>query len=103
MSLAVETGNLLEEKNISFRVVSIPDRGKFLNQNEDYIENILGAKDVLRVVIEVNNGQGWHQLLKEKYLTVFMKTFGKSAPGKKVADYFGFSPEKIAKKIIKLL
>ncbi|MCK5766846.1 MAG: transketolase, partial [Candidatus Atribacteria bacterium] len=103
VSLAVETGNLLEEKNISSRIVSIPDRGKFLNQDEDYIENILGAKDILRVVIEVNNGQGWHQLLKEKYLTVFMKTFGKSAPGKKVADYFGFTPRKISDKIMEKL
>ena len=103
VSLAVETVNLLKEKNISSRVVSIPDRGKFLSQDKDYIENILGAKDVLRVVIEVNNGQGWHQILKEKYLTVFMETFGKSAPGEKVADYFGFSPEKIAKKIIQVL
>ena len=103
VSLAVETVNLLKEKNISSRVVSIPDRGKFLSQDKDYIENILGAKDVLRVVIEVNNGQGWHQILKEKYLTVFMETFGKSAPGEEVADYFGFSPEKIAKKIIQVL
>lgn len=103
MSLAVETGNFLKKKNISFRVVSIPDREEFLSQDERYIENILGPKDVLRAVIEVNKGQDWYQLLKEEYLAIFMETFDKSAPGKEVADYFGFSPRKIADKIMEMV
>jgi transketolase len=32
-----------------------------------------------------------------------METFGKSAPYKVLFDYFGFTPEKIADKIIKFL
>jgi len=103
VSLAVEVSDILKEKNYSARVVSIPEREEFLRQDEQYINSVLGPKDVLRVVIEVNNGQGWYQLLKEEYLTIFMKTFGKSAPGKEVADYFGFSPQKIADKIIEMV
>ncbi|MEA2021818.1 MAG: transketolase [Candidatus Caldatribacteriota bacterium] len=103
VSLAVETGHLLKEQNISSRIVSVPNREEFLSRNKRYIESVLGPKDVLRVVIEVNNGQGWYRLLKEEYLTILMETFGKSAPGKEVADYFGFTPRKIADKIMEKL
>jgi transketolase len=103
VSLALETADFLKEKNISSRVVSIPDRNEFLRQDKQYIESVLGPKDVLRVVIEMNNGQGWYRLLKDEYLAILMETFGKSAPGKEVADYFGFTPRKIADKIIKKL
>jgi len=40
--------------------------------------------------------------LNNYYYTVFMKSFGKSAPAQQLADYFGFTPEKIAQKIIQL-
>jgi transketolase len=103
VSLALETSTLLKEKNIVSRVVSVPDRGTLFSQDEAYIENLLGGKDALRVVMEVNNGQGWYRILKDKYLTVLMESFGKSAPGKIVADDFGFSAEKITQKIIKAL
>jgi len=103
VSLAVETSNLLKQKNIFSRVVSVPDRKTFFNQNEEFIENLLGGSEILRVVIEVNNGQGWYRILKDRYLTVFMETFGKSAPGKEVAKDFGFSAEKIAQKIIRMI
>jgi transketolase len=85
---------------ITSRVVSIPDREEFLRQEKKYIKEILGSKDVLRVVIEANTGQGWYQLLNDSYYTVFMKSFGKSAPAQQLADCFGFTPEKIAQNII---
>ena len=100
VSLAVEVRLILKVKGIANRVVSIPDRGEFLKQDNKYIKEILGPKDTLRIIIEANNGQGWYQLLGNSYLTVLMKTFGKSAPPQKVADYFGFNSKKIAEKII---
>ena len=103
VSLALETAGFLKEKNISSRIVSVPDREEFLRQDKQYIESVLGPKDVLRVVIEMNNGQGWYRLLKDEYLAILMETFGKSAPGKEVADYFGFTPRKISDKIMEKL
>ncbi|MHC2994480.1 MAG: transketolase [Candidatus Atribacteria bacterium] len=103
VSIAVEVSNILRQKNISNRVVSIPDREEFIKQGEKYIEEVLGPKDALRVVIEASTGQGWHQLLNNSYYTVFLKSFGKSAPAQQLADYFGFTPEKIANDIIRYL
>lgn len=87
---------------ITSRVVSILDREEFLIQEKKYIEEVLWPKDALRVVIEANTGQGWYQLLSDSYYTVFMKSFGKSAPAQQLADCFGFTPEKIVRKIIQL-
>jgi len=102
VSIAVKVNLILKVNGITSRVVSIPDREEFLRQERKYIEEVLGPKDALRVVIEANTGQGWYQLLNDSYYTVFMKSFGKSAPGQQLADHFGFTPEKIAQKIIKL-
>lgn len=103
VSIAVEVSNILKQKNIYNRVISIPDREEFIKQGEKYIEEVLGPKDALRVVIEASTGQGWHQLLNNSYYTVFIKSFGKSAPAQQLADYFGFTPEKIADNIIRYL
>jgi len=103
VSIAVEVSLILKVNGIASRVLSVPNREEFLRQDKKYREEVLGAKYALRVVIEASTGQGWYQLLRDSYLTVFMKTFGKSAPGKEVGDYFGFTPRKIAQKIIKKL
>ncbi len=103
VSIAVEVSNILKQKNIFNRVVSIPDREEFINQGEKYIEEVLGPENTLRVVIEASTGQGWYQLLNNSYYTVFIKSFGKSAPAQQLADCFGFSPEKIADNIIRYL
>ncbi len=103
VSIAVEVSNILKQKNISNRVVSISNREEFIKQGEKYIEEVLGPKNALRVVIEASTGQGWHQLLNNSYYTVFIKSFGKSAPAQQLADCFGFSPKKIADNIIRYL
>jgi transketolase len=100
VSIALKVNLILKVSGITSRVVSIPDREEFLRQEKKYKEEVLGSKDVLRVVIEANTGQGWYQLLSDSYYTVFMKSFGKSAPAQQLAEYFGFAPEKIAQKII---
>ena len=73
-----------------------------VRQEKNNIEEVLGPKYALLVVIEANTGQGWYQLLIDSYYTVFMKSFGKSAPAYQLSDFFGFTPEKIAQKIIQL-
>lgn len=102
VSIALKVSLILKVNGIASRIVSIPDREEFLRQEKKYIEEVLGPRDALRVVIEANTGQGWYQLLNNSYYTVFMKSFGKSAPAQQLADYFGFTPEKIAQKIIQL-
>jgi transketolase len=103
VSIALKVNLILKVSGITSRVVSVPDREEFLRQEKDYIEEVLGPKDALRVVIEANSGEGWYQLLSDSYYTVFMKSFGRSAPAQQLADCFGFTPEGIVDNIIKKL
>ncbi len=103
VSLATEAAQLLEEEGKSVRVVSIPDRNLFTDQGREYINQVLGNQDALRVAMEMGVGQGWYQLLREDDHLISIDTFGASGPGTEVADKFGFTPEKVAKEIMKKL
>ena len=103
VSIAQKVNLILKVSGITSRVVSVPDREKFLRQEKEYIEEVLGPQDALRVVIEANSGQGWYQLISDSDYTVFMKSFGRSAPGQQLAEYFGFTPEKIVDNIMQKL
>lgn len=100
VSITVKVSLILKVNGIISRVISIPDREKFFHQGREYLNKALGPEEVLRVVIETSTGQGWYPLLSRSYLPVFMPSFGKSAPGQQVADYYGFNPEKIAQDIL---
>ena len=99
VSLAVETADLLAKEDIKTRVISIPDRTKFAENDSEYIKGILGSDDVLRVAFEAGVGQGWYQFLGENHHLVSVEDFGESAPGEEVGEHFGFKAEKIAENI----
>ena len=95
VSLAVEVAEELEAET---KIVSVPEREKFLAQDEEYINQVLG-EDTFRVVLEAGVSSGWHQLLQDKYHIVSVEEFGASGPGQEVAEDLGFETEKIIKKI----
>jgi transketolase len=97
---ALQVKDILEKDNISCRIVSIPDREAFANQNQDYREKIIGGRDKFQVVIEAATGQGWWEVIPGLSLGIFIRRFGESGPGDEVAKKVGFNPEKIAEKII---
>jgi transketolase len=97
---ALQVKNILEKERVSCRVVSIPDREAFAGQGQDYRETILGGKNTFQVVIEAATGQGWYEVVPNLSLGIFIRQFGESGPGEKIAAKFGFEPEKIARLIL---
>ena len=100
VSLAFEVKDILNKKNITCRVVSVPDRETFLNQEKKYLEDVLGKQKQMRVVLEASTGQGWYELIPDLSIGCFIREFGKSAPGNIVASQFGFQADQIAKEIL---
>lgn len=98
VSLAVSAAELLAAKGRNPRVVSVPCRETLLEQNEDYIQDILG-EGALRVAIEAGIGSGWYRLVGPLGLVISMEDFGESGPAEVLASEFGFTPEKVADKI----
>ena len=51
------------------------------------------------MLIEAGTSFGWAEVVGKDALFICKDTFGASAPGQKLADEFGFTPEKVTQKI----
>jgi transketolase len=85
---------LLAEEDIGAAVVSMPSFELFRAQPDVYRFAALG--DAPRVGIEAAVEQGWREWLRHKDVFVGLSDFGASAPGAKVYEHFGLTPEKVA-------
>lgn len=92
--LAVEAAEELEKDGISARVVSLPCIDLFLEQDENYINSVLG-QDLPKIAIEAGVRQGWDALIGREGTYIGMNGFGASAPGSKLFDHFGITAEAV--------
>lgn len=98
MCFAMQTRELLlSAHGIRARVISFPCTRLFEQQSRDYKQSVLKSRNGKPcVAIEAYPSNGW-----ERYAdaSVSMNSFGKSLPSKETYAYFGFEPEKIARKV----
>ena len=97
-SLAIEVGHKLATDGIYSKIISMPCQELFDQQNEKYKNKILTETDLI-VSIEASESNFWKKYTKNKGLNFGINDFGKSAPYKKIYDYFGLNSENISKKI----
>jgi transketolase len=95
VSLAIESGKVLESKGLSTRVVSVPSYDLLVEQEREYLDSLF-PKDSLKVAIEMGRGVEWYRFADE---VIGMDSFGASAPAGELFDRFGFSVEKIVEKV----
>ncbi len=98
---SLKAKEILEEKGIRVRVVNVFSYELFEMQEEDYKNSVLSKDIKRRVAVEAGKGLTWYRFTGEEGLVISLETFGKSAPGGQLMDHFGFTPEKIAERIIK--
>jgi transketolase len=103
LHLAVEAHNELKKHNINSRVVSMPSWELFENQSSDYKEQVLPLKIKKRISIEAASTFGWGKYVGLEGVSIGMKSFGTSAPGKDVMNKFGFTVENVVSESLKLL
>lgn len=96
VSLALEAQALLAEEGHSVRVVSMPARNVFEEQEEAYQEQVLPSSIKKRMTIEMGATYGWHKYAGDQGLCLGIDRFGKSGPGQEVVESFGFTAENIA-------
>ncbi len=94
VSLALQ----IADKIPNCAVVSMPCLELFSTQSLDYQKKVLGIAP--RIVIEMAASFGWEKWIDEKGLVIGIDSFGASAPGDKLAQYFGFTGTNIVKKIL---
>jgi len=103
VSIAVEAAEMLAERSIRARVVSMPSWELFEAQPRDYREAVLPAAVGLRVAVEAGVRQGWERYIGADGLFIGMERFGASAPGDVLYDKFGITAQNVAQTAESLL
>lgn len=99
VSVAMGAADLLSEKGIKARVVSMPSWFLFEKQPASYRDEVL-PKGVPTVSVEAGATLGWQKYAQAH---VGLDHFGSSAPGDVLFKAFGFTPDNVAQVALGLL
>ena len=97
VELAVAAQEALAEEDIPVWVVSMPCTDVFDRQESEYKESVL-PRGVPRVAVEAGVSDGWRKYVLDGAV-VGIDTFGESAPGVDLLEYFGFTVENVVKAV----
>lgn len=99
LSLAVDVASNLRSKGLRVRLVSFPCYRLFERQSIEYKRRtLLRGLGVPAVVIEPYAANGWERYA-DAAVCMSLDHFGKSLPGPKAYEYFGFTVENASRKI----
>ncbi len=101
--LALEARDLLAQKGIAVRVVSMPSWELFDAQPDLYRESVLPPLVTARLAIEAGVTQGWVKYVGPAGDVMGLNRFGASAPYKVLMEKFGFTAEAVAERVLWLL
>ncbi len=82
------------------RVVSMPCWELFDAQPKEYRDSIIPSRGAMKISFEAGITLGWERYIGPNGLSIGLDRFGASAPGKDLAEEFGFTPQKVSEKII---
>jgi len=91
--LAVAAGEILKEKGVAARVVSMPCWELFERQDAGYRAAVLGTAP--RIAVEAAAAFGWERYVGEGGMVIGMPGFGASAPAEELYRHFGITVERI--------
>jgi len=97
VNLALEVSHKLATENIYSKVISVPCQELFKQQSDSYKDKILNETE-FTITIEAGSTSCWQEYIVNKGLNFGIDDFGKSAPYKKIYNYFSLTAENITKK-----
>ncbi len=103
VAVALEARDLLADRGVSARVVSMPSWEVFEKQDRGYKDSVLPPSVETRVSVEAGVTLGWERYVGFKGASVGIERFGASAPGETVLNELGINPENVANKALELL
>jgi transketolase len=96
VSLAVEARAALQAEGVPTRVVSMPCKEWFAEQDAGYREQVLPPAVRARVSVEAAVGMGWRELVGDAGRIVSLEHFGASADYKTLYREFGITADAVA-------
>ncbi|MBI2778920.1 MAG: transketolase [Gammaproteobacteria bacterium] len=98
VALATGAQQVLAEKGIAARVVSMPSTNVFDRQDQAYKDSVL-PKGIVRVAVEAGVTECWHKYVGLEGAVVGIDTFGESAPAGDLFKEFGFTVDNVVKAV----
>ena len=96
VAIALEAGELLQEKGIRARIVSLPSWELFDAQPVEYRSTVLPESIKARVSIEAGSPLGWERYVGDNGVIIGIPHFGSSAPGKVLYEKLGLTAQRMA-------
>ena len=93
--LARTAAEVLADRGIQARVVSMPSWELFLDQPSEYRDSVLPPAMTRRISVEAGATLGWHRFVGLDGLAIGIDRFGASAPGDIVLDRLGISVDAV--------
>lgn len=93
--------DIIVSKGLKPRIVSMPSVDLFERQSKEYRDSVIPPSCRARVGVEFAGDYGWHQFLGLEGIFIGQKSFGESAPLKRLLEEFDFSPARIADAALK--
>ncbi|MBN1931817.1 MAG: transketolase [Desulfobacterales bacterium] len=101
--LVLAAQEILAQKRMFARVVSMPSWELFEQNSQEYKDNILPPGITARIAVETGIALGWERYVGNKGDIIAMCNFGASAPGETVMEKFGFTADNVVQKAMNLL
>ncbi|MCW2762492.1 MAG: transketolase, partial [Marmoricola sp.] len=96
VQLAVQARELLAAKGIRARVVSMPCREWFDEQEASYQETVIPPTVKARVSVEAGIAQGWREIVGDHGRSISVEHYGASADYERIYREFGITAEAVA-------
>jgi len=99
LQFAVAAKAALEGAGHAVRVVSMPSRALFMQQDAEYRQGLIPA-GARKVLIEAGVAFGWGDIVGPDALFITQDTYGHSAPYKVLAEKLGYTNEQVTARIL---
>jgi transketolase len=103
VGIAAEAVRTAAAKGKKVRLVSMPSSTTFERQDNAYKMSVLPPSVTRRVAVEAGATDFWWRYVGLQGEVVGIDHFGASAPAKELFKAYGFTPERVAEAIAKVL
>ena len=103
VELIYKAWDILQEKGIDARVISMPSWEIFEEQSDEYKESVSPMSVRKRVAVEAAGDFGWHKYVGLDGEVISMNGYGASAPAGKLFEKYGFTVDNVVDTVIRVM
>ena len=101
--LILRAQELLRERGVRARVVSMPSIERFEAQTREYRDSVLPPAVRARIAMEAAASMPWYRLVGDGGTVIALDHFGASAPYERLYEEFGLTPEHVVERALSML